>query len=458
MYAYRYRHLKKKKINGAVWLGGLLLAVIGILLQTNRSFFAKLGEEGAKSCCEKVLDFYLPGLSYSVKDETEWSFVEKVIDVLFSGENYEPESGSYQTQIESDLSYEAILAREAADENYVDEKTGEVIPSVGSADGTSLSDEKDAGGQTADAGAAENTGGQPAEPGVAENTGEQPAEADAAENQQAQIAEAGAAESQAASAVADIKAVTFAREKLNDFDYLIQNFYQVDNTTTINSSQLNAEELLNMDLTIKTPADQPQILIYHTHSQEMFADSDPKDVMTGVMGTGEYLTSLLQEKYGFQVMHHMGQYDVGDRDHAYANAEGPIEQLLAENPSIEVVIDLHRDAVDKHMVREVNGVQMAPIMFFNGLSRTKALGDISYLNNPNLTGNLAFSLQMQIAAAEYYPNLTRPIYLKGYRYNMHFKEKYLLIEMGSYTNTQEEARNAMVPLADLLNRVLHGEN
>jgi stage II sporulation protein P len=59
MYAYRYRHLKKKKINGAVWLGGLLLAVIGILLQTNRSFFAKLGEEGAKSCCEKVLDFYL---------------------------------------------------------------------------------------------------------------------------------------------------------------------------------------------------------------------------------------------------------------------------------------------------------------------------------------------------------------------------------------------------------------
>ena len=76
-----------------------------------------------------------------------------VIDVLFSGENYEPESGSYQTQIESDLSYEAILAREAADENYVDEKTGEVIPSVGSADGTSLSDEKDAGGQTADAGA-----------------------------------------------------------------------------------------------------------------------------------------------------------------------------------------------------------------------------------------------------------------------------------------------------------------
>ena len=60
-------------------------------------------------------------------------------------------------------------------------------------------------------------------------------------------------------------------ERMKKGDYLIQNFYQVDNTTTINSSQLNAEELLSMDLTIKTPADQPQILIYHTHSQEMFA-------------------------------------------------------------------------------------------------------------------------------------------------------------------------------------------
>lgn len=92
-------------------------------------------------------------------------------------------------------------------------------------------------------------------------------------NQQAQIAEAGAAESQAASAVADIKAVTFAREKLNDFDYLIQNFYQVDNTTTIGSTQLNADALLGKDVRLSHDASTPQILIYHTHSQEGYADS-----------------------------------------------------------------------------------------------------------------------------------------------------------------------------------------
>ena len=419
MYAYRYRHLKKKKINGAVWLGGLLLAVIGILLQTNRSFFAKLGEEGAKSCCEKVLDFYLPGLSYSVKDETEWSFVEKVIDVFFSGENYEPESGSYQTQIESDLSYEAILAREAADENYVDEKTGEVIPSVGSADGTSLSDEKDAGGQTVDAGAAENTGGQ----------------------------------------TADTKVVTFAREKLNDFDYLIQNFYQVDNTTTIGSAQLNADALLGKDVRLSHDASTPQILIYHTHSQEGYADSVPGDASMSVVGVGDYLTELLTQKYGFSVIHHTGQYDVGDRDHAYAKAGPALEQILAENKSIEVVIDLHRDGVGNttRLVTEQNGVPMAQVMFFNGLSRTTKTGDIEYLYNPYIADNLAISFQMQLKAAEYYPGFTRRIYLKGYRYNMHYCPKTLLIEVGAQTNTLEEAKNAMVPLADLLNKVLTGQ-
>ena len=102
-------------------------------------------------------------------------------------------------------------------------------------------------------------------------------------------------------------------------------------------------------------------------------------------------------------------------------------------------------------------MQMAPVMFFNGLSRSKELGAISYLNNPNLSGNLAFSLQMQVAVAEYYPDLTRPIYLKCYRYNMHFREKNLLVEVGSHMNTMQEAQNAMIPLADLLDKILHGK-
>ena len=245
-------------------------------------------------------------------------------------------------------------------------------------------------------------------------------------------------------------------EDINDFDYLIHNFYVVDKTTTITGEQLNASELLARDMRLAAPTGQPQILIYHTHSQEGYADSVPGDPNTTVVGVGNYLTELLQERYGLSVLHHTGEYDVNDRDHAYSNAEPAIEQILRENPSIEVVIDLHRDGVAEgtRLVTEVDGTRMASIMFFNGLSRTTALGDISYLKNPYIQDNLAFSFQMQLKAAEYYPGLARPIYLKGYRYNMHFKPKSLLIEVGAQTNTLQEAKNAMVPLADVLHRVI----
>ena len=431
MYAYRYRSLKKKKIKAAVWLWILLSAFIALLIQTDKSFLTKLGEEGAESCCEKVLEFYLPGLSYSIKDENEWSLVEKVIGVLFSEEDVNTESESYKTQIESDLSYETILAREAADENYVDEKTGKVIPSVGSADGTSLPDDEK----------------------EVENTKENVEEQDMAQDQTLKDTD-----SKEAAAVADGKVVTFAREKLDDFDYLIQNFYQVDNTTTIGSAQLNADALLGKDVRLSHDASTPQILIYHTHSQEGYADSVPGDASMTVVGVGDYLTELLTQKYGFSVIHHTGQYDVGDRDHAYAKAGPALEQILAENQSIEVVIDLHRDGVGNNtrLVTEQNGVQMAQVMFFNGLSRTTKTGDIEYLYNPYIADNLAVSFQMQLKAAEYYPGFTRRIYLKGYRYNMHYCPKTLLIEVGAQTNTLEEAKSAMVPLADLLNKVLTG--
>ena len=172
-----------------------------------------------------------------------------------------------------------------------------------------------------------------------------------------------------------------SREKLNDFDYLIQNFYQVDNTTTIGSTQLNADALLGKDVRLSHDASTPQILIYHTHSQEGYADSVPGDASMSVVGVGDYLTELLTQKYGFSVIHHTGQYDVGDRDHAYAKAGPALEQILAENKSIEVVIDLHRNGVGNNtrLVTEQNGMPMAQIMFFNGLSRTTKTGDIEYL-------------------------------------------------------------------------------
>lgn len=256
----------------------------------------------------------------------------------------------------------------------------------------------------------------------------------------------------------DQRKVKINRKKLEDFDYLRQTFYQIDNMTTIGKNQLCVEKLLKPDMTVDTSVDGPQILIYHTHSQEGYKDSKPGDLSESVVGLGDTLTKLLEDK-GFRVLHHKGTYDLPDRDHAYSTAAPKIEQIIKENPSIQVVIDLHRDGVAEstRLVTEQNGKKMAQIMFFNGLSRTTSIGDIAYLKNPYIEDNLAFSFQMQLAAAEYYPGLTRRIYLKGYRYNMHFCPKSLLVEVGAQTNTLKEAQNSMEPLADLLGKVLGGE-
>lgn len=238
----------------------------------------------------------------------------------------------------------------------------------------------------------------------------------------------------------------------------VKAFYTVDSVTEAIPELFETEVLAGMDMTIKQGNDKPQILIYHTHSQEAFIDSMPGNRDATIVGAGDMLTNILIEEYGYNVIHHTGEYDVPSRDYAYSKSLPALEQILEENPSIEVVIDLHRDGVAEttHLVTDINGQSAAKIMFFNGLSRTKKNGDISYLKNENLQENLAFSFQMQMAANEYYPGLTRKNYLNGYRYNMHLRGKSLLVELGAQTNTVEEIKNAIGPLAHILDIVLSG--
>ena len=256
-----------------------------------------------------------------------------------------------------------------------------------------------------------------------------------------------------------VQQVQIDRTQLADYETLVRNFYAIDANTMAGSDQLSVEKLLGMDMTLPQEGDGPQILIYHTHSQEAFADSVPGDVNTGIVGVGECLTKILTEQYGYRVLHNTGQYDVETRDNAYSRALPAVEQILAENPSIQVIIDLHRDEVaeETKLVTDIQGRPTARFMFFNGLSRTRKTGDIDYLANENQEANLALSFQMQLKAAEYYPGLTRRIYLKGYRYNMHLRPRTLLVELGAQNNTVEEAINACDPLAHILDMVLKGE-
>lgn len=179
---------------------------------------------------------------------------------------------------------------------------------------------------------------------------------------------------------------------------------------------------------------------------------------------GDYLTSLLTEKYGYQVMHIKEAFDMMsgelDRNKAYDYACDYVEKVLEENPSVEVVIDLHRDGVDedRRLVTEINGKTTAQILFYNGLSYTNTQGQVDYLPNPYIPDNLAFSFQLEYQAALYYPDFYRGIYLAGLRYNLHLRKRSLLLEAGAQTNTVQEVKNAMEPFADILNRVLKGSD
>lgn len=248
-------------------------------------------------------------------------------------------------------------------------------------------------------------------------------------------------------------------QNLQDYTELVKAFYAIDSTTTAGAELLNTEDLLSKDMRMKGGSDEPQILIYHTHSQEAFKDSIPGDESTTIVGAGEKLAQLLREKYGYNVIHNTESFDEESRDYAYSNSLPVLEQILAQNPSIEVVIDLHRDAMpeDRRLVVDLQGRPTAQFMFFNGLSRTARNGPIESLENPYLEDNLAFSFQMQTASNEYYPGIARRIYLKAYRYNLHLRPKSLLIELGAQNNTVEEIMNAIDPLAHIIHLVLVGE-
>ena len=257
--------------------------------------------------------------------------------------------------------------------------------------------------------------------------------------------------------------VTEPTELMADFASLRQNYYTIDSRTTLFSDDIDPVTALAQDFSLDETVDGPQILIFHTHSHEGFADSDmSKGIEEGIWGVGERLKEILEEKYGIEVLHDTGRYDVVDGKNqitgAYERMEPAIRKILEENPSIQVCIDLHRDGVGEntHLVTEIDGKQCAKIMFFNGMCRlntSSGVQDIAGLENPYLKDNLAFSLQLQ-TTAEQFEGFTRKIYLNAYRFSLHMLPRSTLIEVGAQTNTKEEALNAMEPLAKVLAQVL----
>lgn len=244
-----------------------------------------------------------------------------------------------------------------------------------------------------------------------------------------------------------------------DRDRFLKNYYIADTSVGNISSVIDGETLLSMDTALERITEEPQILIYHTHGTEGYKDSRKGMEADTVVGMGDILCEELTAK-GFSVLHDRTTYDYVDgkdnRNYAYTTARPKIEEMLEAYPSIEVILDIHRDSGAARRTK-IDGKDTAQIMLFNGLCRN-ADGPIAYLPNPYLDETLAFSLQLNLLGRERYSGLMFKNYLKNYRYNMHFTGHCMLVELGTQNNTVEEAQNAIRCFAELLYELLTEKN
>ena len=247
----------------------------------------------------------------------------------------------------------------------------------------------------------------------------------------------------------------------------LRNLYTIEPQTVFLPQMFDAREFMGVDFRvnpISVALNEPVVLIFHTHSTEFFVDSNPEDKFTGIVGIGRYLAGLLNG-LGIPTLHYTRRFDFIDGQSrilgAYERQEPYIRAILEQYPTIEIIIDLHRDGLPEGapvLVQYIQGLgEAAQIMLFNGLTLRNVNGQatpIEHLPNPYIPYNLAFSFQMQMVANEIFPGLMRRIFLHAFRYSLHFLPGSLLVEVGAQNNTFEQARLAMHPFAIMLANVI----
>jgi len=241
-----------------------------------------------------------------------------------------------------------------------------------------------------------------------------------------------------------------------------ENFY-VKNSAGYNLD-INSELKKCPDIKIKRDG-KPEVLIIHTHTCEAYMEKDrdfyyesfyPRstDINKNVARVGDAVEKKLKNA-GIEVIHDVTCHDEPSFKGCYDRSAETIKKNLEKYPSIQVVLDLHRDSIgDKEQGQikptfKVNGKKAAQIMIISGYDKdgSKNFKDWEY--------NLRFALRLQKAAEDMYPGMTRPLYFDEVRYNMHLTHGSLLIEVGSEVNTLKEAVYTGSLLGDVLTKVLN---
>ena len=214
---------------------------------------------------------------------------------------------------------------------------------------------------------------------------------------------------------------------------------------------INIAQLLKEPLKFKFDRKGPKVLIYHTHTSESYLQGWTNDGRYGVIKVGEEIAKNLRKKYNMDVIHNATINDY-DFNSSYVNALGTANKIIKGNPSVRIVLDVHRDGLAKgekklRVVQQVKGKNAAQIMFVVG---TNASG----LNHPNWKENLKLALKLQEKLNAISPGLAKPIYISKNRYNQHVTTGALIVEIGGDGNTIAEGLESTKYLSQAVKAVV----
>lgn len=230
--------------------------------------------------------------------------------------------------------------------------------------------------------------------------------------------------------------------------FTLANGGQVRNATTIPSADLQAESKLAPEFKIDFNAE-PQVLIMHTHTTESYEpyerdfydasfNSRTTDETKNVVSVGNKIQEQLSAA-GIGVIHDKTIHDYPSYNGSYDRSAVTIKAVLAQYPSIKIVLDIHRDAIEKEDTSrvaptvEVDGKNAAQVMIIAGADNGK-------LNMPNYMKNFRFATLLQQQMESDYKGLTRPILFDYRKYNQDLTTGSILIEIGGHANSIDQAQ------------------
>lgn len=216
------------------------------------------------------------------------------------------------------------------------------------------------------------------------------------------------------------------------------------------------EALLTAPLELDLTGEGPRVLILHSHTTESYTQTGDRyeessayrtlDAGHNMIALGSLLADILREN-GIEVIHDTTLHDYPSYNGSYAHAAASTKAYLEQYPTIELILDLHRDAADTPTGQmatrcSVGGESAAQLMF--------VLGTDTRLSHPDWERNLSLALKLQVLLERETSGICRDLNLSQNRYNQHLGSYALLVEIGAAGNTLDQARLAARELGEAL--------